>query len=68
MKPYKIWVNQGCEFYNRPSKTWLDFNDTEMYSMHNERKSVITVIFIRTLNIRFIGIYQLCRKMFILIN
>ena len=37
-KPNKIWVVKGCESYNR---SCLQENDTEMYSTHNERKSVV---------------------------
>ena len=31
-------------------KSWLQDNDTEMYSTHNEGKSVATERFVRTLN------------------
>ena len=48
-KPNKIWVNKGSEFYNNPFKKWLKDNDIEMYSIHNEGKSVVAVRFIRTL-------------------
>ena len=37
------------EFYNRSMKSWLEKNDIEMYSTHNEGKSVIAERFIRTL-------------------
>ena len=36
-KPTKIWVDGG-EFYNRSMKSWLQVNDIEMYSTHNEGK------------------------------
>ena len=39
----KIWVNKGGEFYNRSMKSWLEKNDVEMYSTHNEGKSVVVV-------------------------
>ena len=39
-KPSKIWVNKGSEFYNSSVKKWLKDDDTEMYSIHNEGKSV----------------------------
>ena len=39
-KPNKIWVDKGSEFYNNCFKKWLKDNDIEMYSIHNERKSV----------------------------
>ena len=48
-KPYKIWVDQGEEFYNNVFKKWLSNNDIIMYSMYNEGKSVVTERFIRTL-------------------
>ena len=48
-KPNKIWVDKGSEFYNRSMKSWLEKNDIEMYSTHNEGKSVVAERFIRTL-------------------
>ena len=51
-KPNKIWVDKGSEFYNRSMKSFLQNNDIEMYSTHNERKSVIAERFIRTLKNR----------------
>ena len=48
-KPNKIWVDKGIEFYNRSVKSWLKKNDIEMYSTHNEGKSVVPEGFIRTL-------------------
>ena len=42
-------VDKGSEFYNRSIKSWLEKNDVEMYSTHNEGKSVIAERFIRTL-------------------
>ena len=35
-KPNKIWVDKGSEFYNRSMKLWLQSNNIEMYSTHNE--------------------------------
>ena len=40
-KPNKIWVDKGSKFYNSSFKKWLKDNDIEMYSIHNEGKSVI---------------------------
>ena len=40
-KPNKIWVDHGSEFYNRSLKSWLYHNGIEMYSTHNEGKSVL---------------------------
>ena len=48
-KPNKIWVDKGSEFYNNSFKKWLKDNDIEMYSIHNEGKSVVAKRFIRTL-------------------
>ena len=40
-KPNKIWVDQGCEVFNRSIKSWLQDNDRKIYSTYNERKSVV---------------------------
>ena len=47
-KPNKISVDKGSKFYNNFLK-WLKDNDIDMYSIHNEGKSVIAERFIRTL-------------------
>ena len=39
----------GSEFYNNSFKKWLKDNDFEMYSIHNEAKSVVAERFIKTL-------------------
>ena len=49
VKPSKIWVDQGSEFYNRVFNKWLSDNDIIMYSTFNEGKSVVAERFIRTL-------------------
>ena len=48
-KSRKIWVDWGSEFYNRSMKSWLQDNDKEMYSTHNEGKSVVVQKFVKTL-------------------
>ena len=48
-KPNKIWVDKGSEFYNNSFKKWLKDNDIEMYSIHNEGKSVVAERFVKTL-------------------
>ena len=48
-KPNKIWVDKGGEFCNRSIKSWLEKNDIEMHSTHNEGKSVVAERFIRTI-------------------
>ena len=48
-KPSKIWVDKGSEFYNRSMKSWLEKNAIEIYSTHNEGRSVVAERLIRTL-------------------
>ena len=48
-KPNKIWAHKGNEFYNRSMKLWLEKNNIEIYSTHNDGKSVVTKRFIRTI-------------------
>ena len=45
----KIWEDKGSEFYNRSMKSWLQDNNIEMYSIHNEGKSVVAEKIIREL-------------------
>ena len=54
-KSNKIWVNKGSEFYKRLMKSWLEKNDIDMYSTHNERKSVADERLIRTLKNKFLS-------------
>ena len=49
LKPSKIWVDQGGEFYNNLFKRFLKINNIEMYSTYNKGKSVVAERFIRTL-------------------
>ena len=48
-KSNKIWVDKGSEFYNNSFKKWSKDNNIEMYSIHNEGKSVVAERFIRKL-------------------
>ena len=48
-KPNKMWVDKGSEFYNRSMKSFLQNGDIDMYSTHNEEKSVVAETIIRTL-------------------
>ena len=48
-KPNKIWVDKGSEFYNSSFKKWLQGNNIDMYSTHNEEKSLVAEKFIKTL-------------------
>ena len=45
-KPNKIWVDKRSEFYNRSMKSFLQNNNIETYSTHNEGKSVVAERFI----------------------
>ena len=40
-KPNKIWVDKSSEFYNRSMNSWLEGNGIEIYSTHNEGKSIL---------------------------
>ena len=68
-KPNKIWVDKCSECYKRSMKLFLQNNNIEMYSMHNEGKSNVAERFIRTLKNK---IYRYMtyknQKMCILIN
>ena len=48
-KPNKIWVDKRNEFYNRSMKSWLQYNNIEMYSANNEGNCVVAKRLIRTL-------------------
>ena len=48
-KPNKIWVDKGSAFYNRSIKSCLEKNAIEMYSRHNQGKSVVAERFLRIL-------------------
>ena len=37
----KIWVDKGSQVCNRSQKSWLQHNNTEMYSTNSEGKSVV---------------------------
>ena len=47
-RPNEIWADKRIEFYNRSMKSWLQDNNIEMYSIHDEGKSVVAERFIRT--------------------
>ena len=42
-------VDKNSEFYRRSLKSWLEKNAIEIYSTHNEEKSIAAERFIRTL-------------------
>ena len=64
-KPHKIWVDQGCEFWNRSMKSWLEGNGTEMCLMY---ESVATERFIRALKNKIYKYMTSILKMSISIN
>ena len=53
-KPNKVWLEKSSEFYKRSIKLWLQKDDFEMYSKHNERKWVIAERFTKTLKNKYI--------------
>ena len=57
-KTNKIWVDKKSEFYNSSFEKWFKNNDIEMYSIHNERKSVVAERFIRTLKTKYLQIHD----------
>ena len=67
-KPNKIWVDKGSEFYNNSLKKWLKDNDIEMYSVHNEGKSIAAERFVRTLKTKIYKYMIWCLKIYISIN
>ena len=67
-KPNKIWVDKGSEFYNNSFKNWLKDNDIEMYSTHNEGKSVAAERFTRTLKTKIYKYMTSVSKMCMSIN
>ena len=67
-KPNKICVDKGGEFYNRSVKSWLEKNDIEMYSTHNEGKSVVAERFTRTIKNKICKYMTSVSKMCILTN
>ena len=61
-------MDKGSQFYNRRIKSWLQDSDIEMYSTHNEEKSVILGRFIRPLKNKIHRHMTSALKMFILKN
>ena len=67
-KPNTIWVDTGSEFYNGLMKLWLEKYDIELYSTHNEGKSVVPERFTRTLKSRVYQYMTSISKICILTN
>ena len=68
LKPNKICLAKGSEFYNKSMRSWLEKSAIEMYSTHNEGKSVIAKRFIGTLKNKIYKIHDLIIQKCILIN
>ena len=66
--PNKMWVDKCNEFCKRSMKLWLKNNDIEIYSTHDEGKSVATKRFVRTLKNKIHKYLTSISKMFILVN
>ena len=66
-KPNKKCIDKGSKFYNRSMKLWLEENDVDMYSAHNETKYVVTERFIKTL-VNFINTWLQYQKLSICIS
>ena len=44
-----MWLNKYSDVYSKSVKSWLRDNEIEMYSIHNEEKSLVAERFIGTL-------------------
>ena len=67
-KTDEIWVDKGREVYNRSMKSWLKNNGIEMYSTHNEGKSVAAETFMKTLKTKICKYMTSIPKMYIFIS
>ena len=63
-----MWVDKCSELYSSSMKSWLQDYDIEMYSTHNEGKSVVAKRFIRTLKNKITKYMTSISKMCISIN
>ena len=63
-----MWVDKCSELYSSSMKSWLQDYDIEMYSTHNEGKSVVAQRFIRTLKNKITKYMTSISKMCISIN
>ena len=67
-KPNKIWLNKGSKFYSKSLESQLQDNDTERYSAHNEKRSILAEKCTRPLRTNFTNRSLQYQKMCILIN
>ena len=58
LKPNKLWVDQGWEFYEKFMQEWLSKNNILVYSTDNEGMSVIAERFIKTLKSKYLKNYS----------
>ena len=42
-EPNKVMIIKGSEFFNRPTKSWLQDNDIKTYSAHTERRVYVVI-------------------------
>ena len=49
-----MWEDKSSKFYNISMKSWLQDNVKEMYSTHNEEKSVVAESLLEPYRIKFI--------------
>ena len=42
----KMWIGKGSTFYNRSTKSWFQYNDMEIYSIHKEEYSLVSKRFL----------------------
>ena len=66
-EPNRIWADKSSKFHNISMKPFFQNNDIEIYSTHNEGKSVFPERFIRTLK-KIINTFLQSQKICILIN
>ena len=52
MQTKQNMLDKVSEFYNKSMKLWLEKNVIKIYSTHDERKTIVTERFIRTLKIK----------------
>ena len=67
-KPNEVWVDQGSKFYNTSFKDFLKMNNIKMYSAYYEGKSVVAERLLELWQATFLNIWQLFRKIFILMR
>ena len=67
-KRNKILADKGSELYNSSMKSWLQKNDTDMYSTHTEEIHVLARRFVRSLKNKIYKYVTAVSRMCILIG